>query len=86
MRRTEKTRLRMRHVQFPTLSPTQIVPDELDANILRCSAMDVDSKKPTRPQITKKRIEKKRKKSSITFPKYSDRLAARKKKNAPKKA
>ncbi|ETR97269.1 hypothetical protein MKX07_005940 [Trichoderma sp. CBMAI-0711] len=50
------------------------------------TSMDVDSKKPTRPQITKKRIEKKRKKSSITFPKYSDRLAARKKKNAPKKA
>ncbi|EGR48837.1 uncharacterized protein TRIREDRAFT_107577 [Trichoderma reesei QM6a] len=53
---------------------------------MKIDAMDVDSKKPTRPQITKKRIEKKRKKSSITFPKYSDRLAARKKKNAPKKA
>ncbi|KAL7789828.1 hypothetical protein V8C37DRAFT_385846 [Trichoderma ceciliae] len=44
------------------------------------TSMEVDSKKPTRTLITKKRIDKKRKKSSITFPRYSDRLAAKKKK------
>jgi hypothetical protein len=46
--------------------------------------MDVDSKKPTRGAITKKRIVKRRKQSSITFPRYSDRLAAQKKRSAVK--
>lgn len=48
-------------------------------------AMDVDAKKPTRAAISKKRITKKRTKSSITFPKYSDRLAAKKKREAANK-
>ncbi|KAM0256166.1 hypothetical protein ACHAQJ_005143 [Trichoderma viride] len=52
---------------------------------MKIDAMDVDSKKPTRGAITKKRIDKRRKKSSITFPRYSDRLAAQKKRSAVKK-
>jgi hypothetical protein len=47
--------------------------------------MDVDAKKPSRGAISKKRIAKKRTKSSITFPKYSDRLAAKKKREAANK-
>lgn len=46
--------------------------------------MDVDAKKPTRAYTTKKRIDKKRKKSAIIFPRYSDRLANKKKRSAPK--
>ncbi|KAL7945737.1 hypothetical protein V8C42DRAFT_321435 [Trichoderma barbatum] len=46
------------------------------------NSMDVDAKKPVRAFSTKKGISK-RKKSSITFPKYTDRL---RKRNAPKKA
>ncbi|KAH6603436.1 hypothetical protein Trco_008211 [Trichoderma cornu-damae] len=49
---------------------------------MKIDAMEVDSKKPTRALIPKKRIDKRRKKSSITFPKYSDRLAAKKKRSA----
>lgn len=48
-------------------------------------SMDVDAKKPTRAAISKKRIAKKRTKSSITFPKYSDRVAAKKKREAANK-
>ncbi|EHK17723.1 uncharacterized protein TRIVIDRAFT_92613 [Trichoderma virens Gv29-8] len=48
------------------------------------NSMEVDSKKPVRAFSTKKGINKKRKKSSIVFPKYTDRL--RKNRNAPKKA
>lgn len=48
-------------------------------------AMDVDAKKLTRAAISKKRITKKRTKSSITFPKYSDRVAAKKKREAANK-
>ncbi|RDA92576.1 hypothetical protein CP533_0964 [Ophiocordyceps camponoti-saundersi (nom. inval.)] len=46
------------------------------------TAMDVDVKEPSRPRRDgKKRVEKRRsKKSSIVFTKYSDRVAARKKK------
>ncbi|PNP54713.1 hypothetical protein THARTR1_04918 [Trichoderma harzianum] len=47
--------------------------------------MDVDSKKPNRPFSAKKGINKKRKKSSIVFPKYTDRLR-KTARNAPKKA
>lgn len=47
--------------------------------------MDVDAKKLTRAAISKKRITKKRTKSSITFPKYSDRVAAKKKREAANK-
>ncbi|KAL7918341.1 hypothetical protein ACQKWADRAFT_304386 [Trichoderma austrokoningii] len=50
------------------------------------NSMDVDAKKPTRAAISKKRITKKRTKSSITFSKYSDRLAAKKKREAANKA
>ncbi|PNP41487.1 hypothetical protein TGAMA5MH_06588 [Trichoderma gamsii] len=49
------------------------------------NSMDVDAKKPTRAAISKKRITKKRTKSSITFPKYSDRVAAKKKREAANK-
>ncbi|KAM0513529.1 hypothetical protein ACHAPE_007791 [Trichoderma viride] len=49
------------------------------------NSMDVDAKKPTRAAISKKRITKKRTKSSITFPKYSDRVAANKKREAANK-
>ncbi|KAM0449395.1 hypothetical protein ACHAPV_008853 [Trichoderma viride] len=49
------------------------------------NSMDVDAKKLTRAAISKKRITKKRTKSSITFPKYSDRVAAKKKREAANK-
>ncbi|KAL6695176.1 hypothetical protein V8C43DRAFT_288379 [Trichoderma afarasin] len=49
------------------------------------NSMDVDSKKPNRPFSAKKGINKKRKKSSIVFPKYTDRLR-KTARNAPKKA
>ncbi|KAJ4855405.1 hypothetical protein CI102_14802 [Trichoderma harzianum] len=52
---------------------------------MKIDAMDVDSKKPNRPFSAKKGINKKRKKSSIVFPKYSDRLR-KTARNAPKKA
>ncbi|KJZ73378.1 hypothetical protein HIM_07172 [Hirsutella minnesotensis 3608] len=46
------------------------------------TVMDVDGKQPARATKTKKRIEKRRqKKGSIVFPKYSDKLASRKKKS-----
>ncbi|KAL7932031.1 hypothetical protein V8C35DRAFT_308310 [Trichoderma chlorosporum] len=49
------------------------------------NSMEVDSKKPARAAFSsKKGINKKRKKSGIVFPKYTDRL--RKTRNAPKKA
>lgn len=47
--------------------------------------MDVDAKKSSRAATSKKGIVKKRKKSSITFPKYSERLAAKKKREAANK-
>lgn len=46
-------------------------------------AMDVDSARPAKARIGKKRIDKRRqKKASIVFPKYSDKLKAKKKKTA----
>jgi hypothetical protein len=44
--------------------------------------MEVDLTKPSSGRITKKRVDKRRQKSSgIVFQKYSDRLAAKKKKS-----
>lgn len=53
------------------------------ANILLLTAMDVDAK-PSKARIGKKRVDKRRvKKAGIVFRKYSDRIAAKKKKAAP---
>ncbi|KAH7308224.1 hypothetical protein B0I35DRAFT_483496 [Stachybotrys elegans] len=47
------------------------------------TSMDVDSAKPSKARTDRKRIDKrKQKKSGIVFSKYSDRLAAKKKKAA----
>ncbi|KAL6886889.1 hypothetical protein GGI43DRAFT_418003 [Trichoderma evansii] len=65
------------------------IDDDADAQDKEEQAADENSmqvdKKPTSAAFSKKRITKKRTKSSITFPKYSDRLAAKKKREAANK-
>ncbi|KAL7894188.1 hypothetical protein HDV63DRAFT_390028 [Trichoderma sp. SZMC 28014] len=70
--------------------PAEMKVDDADAQdkeeqAADVNSMDVDAKKPSRAAFSKKRITKKRSKSSITFPKYSDRLAAKKKREAANK-
>lgn len=53
------------------------------ADVLLLIVMDVDAK-PSKARIGKKRVDKRRvKKAGIVFRKYSDRIAAKKKKAAP---
>lgn len=83
MHRIRKSRPPMRTVRFPVqFTDLLLIPAYTDAF---APAMDVDAKKPSRAAFSKKRITKKRSKSSITFPKYSDRLAAKKKREAANK-
>ncbi|KEY64318.1 hypothetical protein S7711_06362 [Stachybotrys chartarum IBT 7711] len=59
------------------------VADKDDQDVTNDAPMELDSEKPSKPRADRKRIDKKKpKKSSLVFQKYSDRLAAKKKKGS----
>jgi len=57
-----------------------IIPNPAVSNSLIAMEVDSGSKPASKPAVSKKRIEKRRSKSSIVFPKYGERKSGRNKK------